>query len=41
MAQADEILKLETIKQNKLAMLGNIGISAKYQAELQKKKIAI
>lgn len=41
MAQADEILKLETIKQNKLAMLGTIGISSKYQAELQKKKIAI
>jgi len=40
MAQADEILKLETIKQNKLNSLRNLGIEAKYLAELERKKVA-
>ena len=40
-SQADEILKLETIKANKLQNLGQLGIQSKYLSELQKKKIAI
>jgi hypothetical protein len=40
-AQADEILKLETIKQNKMNQMRQMGISDKYQSELNKKKIGI
>lgn len=40
-AQADEILKLETIKANKLNELQNYGIQQKYIGELQRHKIAI
>ena len=41
MGQADEILKLETIKMNKLQQMKNIGISDKYAGELAKKKIQL
>lgn len=41
MNQADEILKLETIKMNKLQAMKMIGISDKYTGELAKKKIQI
>lgn len=40
-AQADEILKLETIKANKLKELQGHGISEKYMGELTRHKIAI
>ena len=40
-AQADEILKLETIKANKLNELKGYGISDKYIGELSRHKIAI
>ena len=38
-AQADEILKLETIKHQKLNYLQNMGINNKYMADLERKKI--
>jgi hypothetical protein len=41
MAQADEILKLENIKQNKLNQLKELGIANKYMSDLERKKIAI
>lgn len=41
MGQADEILKLETIKMNKLQQMKQIGIIDKYAGTLAKKKIAI
>lgn len=40
-AQADEILKLETIKTNKLNELKGYGINDKYLGELSRHKIAI
>jgi len=36
---ADEILKLETIKDNKLNQMKTIGINDKYQYDLKSKKI--
>ena len=36
---ADEILKLETIKDNKLNQMKTIGINDKYQTDLKSKKI--
>ena len=41
MNQADEILKLETIKMNKLQQMKQIGISDKYAGSLVKQKIKI
>ena len=41
MNQADEILKLETIKMNKFQAMKQIGISDKYTGQLLKKKIQI
>ena len=38
-AKADEIMKLETIKQNKLQNLSSLGIENKYLSELERKKI--
>jgi hypothetical protein len=38
---ADEVLKLETIKEIKLGQLKQIGISEKYQGDLAAKKIKI
>ena len=40
-AQADEILKLETIKTNKLNEMQQVGISDKYQSELARRKIGM
>lgn len=39
-AKADEIMKLETIKQSKLSNLSGLGIENKYLSELERKKIA-
>lgn len=41
MGQADEILKLESIKMNKLQQMKAIGISDKYTIELAKKKVTL
>ena len=40
LAKADEILKLETIKTNKLNNLQRLGIEDKYLSELERKKVA-
>ena len=39
--QADEILKLETIKNNKLQSLYDIGIEKKYLSALERSKVDI
>ena len=41
MNQADEILKLETIKMNKFQAMKQIGINDKYSGQLLKKKIQL
>ena len=41
MAQADEILKLNSIKNQKLSELKEIGISNKYLSDLERQKIMI
>jgi len=38
---ADEVLKLETIKSQKIRELEGLGIHSKYMAELERKKIMI
>ena len=39
--QADELLKLETIKQIKLNGLAHTGIDSKYHSDLAKQKIVL
>jgi len=38
--QADEVLKLETIKSNKIQLLEDLGVEGKYMSGLARKKIA-
>lgn len=38
--QADEVLKLETIKSKKIQLLQDLGIQGKYMGGLERKKIA-